>query len=355
MKSTIWPALGGVRFFLALVVAAAHLPYFLSVGQHTPYLVDILRRFSGLGAVFSFLLLSGFSIAASCERQPDQFYLRRFIRIVPQYVLIVLTSALLPLFFDDNIPSLVGTVSAPVYTQLVLNLCFAQGFLTSALPNNPVIWSLSIEVFFYALTPWFARRSDGQLQALIVLSACSYGLVGLFFPVTHALVLFGANVPLLGWIWLLGFWLYRNRSDHRAWLGAFILGLVIIPLDYTNMDGVWIHLTWVITLLAVRHGSAMLFGPAIRYCLEALGNVSYPLYLVHVPVYSALKASGFRASGWFILAAVIAGAASEYLFDGPVKRALRALFGRVSPARSTKRNISAGDGSAVYHNVSGDI
>jgi len=82
--------LGGLRFFLALIVAVSHLPYRGSAIE------IVLFRLCGMSAVISFLLLSGYSIAASYEKDRNGFYFRRALRILPLYVLTVVASTFVP-------------------------------------------------------------------------------------------------------------------------------------------------------------------------------------------------------------------------------------------------------------------
>ncbi len=66
----LWPMLGGVRFLLALIVAGDHLALFFPASE----LSYNLKSLSSLAAVLGFLVISGFSIAASYAKEPQGFY-----------------------------------------------------------------------------------------------------------------------------------------------------------------------------------------------------------------------------------------------------------------------------------------
>jgi peptidoglycan/LPS O-acetylase OafA/YrhL len=77
-----WDLLGLMRYLLASIVAISHLKWYLAGAQP----IYRVAEFSGLVAVLGFLLISGYSIAASYEREPQGYFFRRFLRIVPLYV-----------------------------------------------------------------------------------------------------------------------------------------------------------------------------------------------------------------------------------------------------------------------------
>jgi peptidoglycan/LPS O-acetylase OafA/YrhL len=108
--SLFWPILGAVRFFLALVVVGAHLVWF----DRSDEVGRQLGMFSGIVAVIGFLVLSGFSIAASLERERAGFYARRFRRIFPLYALAIASAWAVPAFFGGAVVTREGaTFSAP--------------------------------------------------------------------------------------------------------------------------------------------------------------------------------------------------------------------------------------------------
>jgi peptidoglycan/LPS O-acetylase OafA/YrhL len=182
-----WPVLGVIRFFLALVVAGAHLTAY--VGQ-TSQLVS-LQYFSGLAAVIGFLVISGYSIAASYSKRSDGFYARRIMRIFPLYAAMIVFIALLP--------KINHAFGATPWPQLLGNLFLLQGFVVAPISANPVVWSLSLEAFFYLLTPLIARLSQRTLLAVICTSALACALARLWHLPFYEGLLHGTNVLLLGW------------------------------------------------------------------------------------------------------------------------------------------------------------
>src|SRR5882724_3751350 len=190
----LWPVLGGLRFFLAFIVAGAHLTWFAAT-----FPVFLLERFSGLVAVFGFLVISGFSIAASYSKAPKGFYARRVLRIVPLYMLLVIASALVPCLFGGSIDLPKSTLTPPSATILIGNLLFMQGFLVEKVSTNPIVWTLSVEVLFYVLTPWVSRLSQLALLVIVCVLAAVYAGFHFFSSTYYSVLLWGGAVPLLGW------------------------------------------------------------------------------------------------------------------------------------------------------------
>ena len=320
VNSALWPTLGFVRFLLALIVAGGHLAWFTEKGD----LVAELKQFSPLVAVMSFLFLSGYSIAASYERDNAQFYFRRALRILPLYVPVVVASACLPIFYPGGVLGL----EAPSYYQTVLNLCFAQGFIFPSIDSNPVVWTLSLEVFFYLVAPLLARASNRTLLVLSCVSALAYINVGSFMFVHHPSAMWGLNALLLGWAWILGFWVYRARGNSASI--ALAIGFVAVSLQHTGIQKWWIF-TWALPFAALIFSERITLRPAARKSFLFLGDVSYPLYLVHFPLYALLGALDFpKVGALFIMCALLAATILDLAYDKPAKRLILALAARRS-------------------------
>ncbi len=78
-----WAVLAALRLFLSMIVVLGHFSIFI---KSDPYNIFGNGYFVAVSAVFGFFLISGFSIAASLDREPHSFYGRRFLRIWPLYL-----------------------------------------------------------------------------------------------------------------------------------------------------------------------------------------------------------------------------------------------------------------------------
>ena len=147
VRTMTWPILGAVHFFLALVVAAAHLPLYAASNSK----VLVLQYFSGLAAVLGFLVISGYSIAASFAKQRDGLYVRRALRILPLYTVMIVLIALLP---DIN-----KAFGPPNRGQLLGNLFLLQGIFLFCNPVNSTSLSTHLDDYYVYLGCSMWRRS----------------------------------------------------------------------------------------------------------------------------------------------------------------------------------------------------
>jgi peptidoglycan/LPS O-acetylase OafA/YrhL len=133
-------------------------------------------------AVAGFFVISGYVIIASYEKLPviRSFYAKRFFRMYPLYALVIIlqTIAMSLFFIDDLGAQTYSIVRYFVVNMLMLN--FLQYDIGGLLANshnpgiNPSLWTLKIEVMFYAVVPllcWsFRRFKHWALLGLFLLS-----------------------------------------------------------------------------------------------------------------------------------------------------------------------------------------
>ena len=317
----LWPTLGAVRFFLALIVAASHFWLYFPVFSN----LLVLRYLCAPIAVFGFLFVSGYSIAASLAKQRRGFYWRRALRIVPLYWILIPLSSYLPFFFGGDILLLNGSkIIVPPIRELLGNLFFLQGFAVGSIPANGVVWSLSIEIFFYAIAPFIVRVSQATLGLLVTALAVGFVLSASLHLPYYSEILHGGSVLLLGWCWLLGFWVYRAESCSQV-LVAQCFGSVIIALNGTYVTHLW-PVTWTIAVAGIEAGKQL---PDLRYVagfFSWLGDISYPFYIAHEPVFFLLYGMHCPLSpSLYFLVAILVSAVLDRFVDRPIKRRLVAF------------------------------
>src|SRR5262249_27150790 len=132
--------LTSLRAFAALFV------FFFHTDQRMPFTKPVAQY--GFTGVAFFFVLSGFVLAWSFEtrRSKKTFYLRRFARIYPSYLVMLIVAALVPI-----------ATSAVTVHAAVPDVLLVQSWLPDKLNPytlNGVSWSLSCEVVFYAALPF---------------------------------------------------------------------------------------------------------------------------------------------------------------------------------------------------------
>ena len=128
------------RFFAALLVSTSH--FFLYQSESS------VAEYTSILGVELFFVLSGFVLApqliklrASSVDNTKVFLIRRWMRTIPAYV-VALTCAAIMFGYGDA-------------TNLVRFLTYTQNIVSDSPSLNffPVAWSLSVEEWFYILTP----------------------------------------------------------------------------------------------------------------------------------------------------------------------------------------------------------
>jgi peptidoglycan/LPS O-acetylase OafA/YrhL len=256
-------------------------------------------------AVDFFFLLSGFVIAHSyeeklCSGMPlKSFFLRRFVRLYPM----ILAGIALGLLYQIGKASLglKGSYSLFKYFEFAgLNLLMLPTFHVGTVddflyPLDIVLWSLLFEIcanVFYALTVRFSNR----LYLIVV--CCSFVTLGVWGWGGHSLNAgstgydFWMGFARVGFSYFLGVLIFRIRATrtiaakfavHPAALCAILIAFLFLPKSVGNpllplilMTAVFPVIIW----LGANHEAP---GFLSRIS-QILGDLSYPVYVLHVPV-----------------------------------------------------------------------
>jgi peptidoglycan/LPS O-acetylase OafA/YrhL len=311
--------MGVFRMLLALCVLFSH-----SVPSGS------LNHLAGGFAVEAFFVISGFYMAlVLSERYTKErlgrpwlarFYLSRYLRLYPAYLLSALALLLLDLVASLLFHRSVGHLAAwrqmlalpPTPGNLLLILWAAVSNLTIflmdlalviavrghqavftffrtdaeinvwALPFNNLAWSLGVELTFYALAPLLIRKSNRQLLLLALLAVLLkiYAIVRLDYDLPYRLF------PLVFIDFLLGVLAYRLRSvlihiggRHGAVIAYCLMLALTAALPRGLADWQYSFLAIGVTALVVP----VLFEATKNSLFDnRVGELSYPFYLFHV-------------------------------------------------------------------------
>ena len=308
-------ALTGARFFAALWVLVYHRAgAFLEGG---PRLIAELRA-SGYAAVSFFFVLSGFVLA---WRHADdlpldrrRFRASRIARIAPLYVLAwALTT---PFVFARAHHSLALTAAAGGVHLVALQSWIPGG----ALSWNVPAWSVSCEVFFYALFPtllealrrrrWSSRSLHAAI-AIVLLAGVALPRLLVFAFLSRGswsapwmdLVLYSplARLPefVLGILLAERFLLEKRAAsetdDGGAMTFAALALLAALFASSSDLEGAMplLHTAlaaplFALLVLGLARGGGILGRALAQPTLVTLGAGSYALYILQQPILDAL-------------------------------------------------------------------
>lgn len=357
------------RGWAAAYVAAFHLSLtWPQGGGATKWFVEGLLRYGWTG-VDLFFVLSGFVLAAPFLRPGSKaprygpFLLRRWLRIAPPYYAAILFALLL-----------VGGWSslAEPARSLPQLLLFAQNLTPDTLAHvNPVFWTLAIEFQFYLLLPLLVRGFQGRSWTLLL------GAMALASLAWRYTTFYGADgqwapwpglqlVPFLAHFGLgMGaarLWNTRPALPHAAawsWL-ALLLGFALPLALFVPMGDVAQSTDALLPYVVVRPWLAL--GFAAFVLLRAmhstsrpvpprglpgnfLGDISYSLYLVHLPILLLLRdarpAWPGLSLGWSSVLALGLVFAAAVAFHFAVERpsVLASRHARLRTARAGHRMV----------------
>lgn len=157
--STILPELEGLRAVAALGIVVTHVSFQTGMGS------ALFARFDYFVAVF--FALSAFLLARGGTQRLSTYFLNRFARIAPAYLVCVCAiMAALPSLADLNL------------RQALANLFLVQIYVPDGLiPGLTQMWSLCIEVAFYIVLPAYlvlGQRGRGVVLAAAVLAGLAW-------------------------------------------------------------------------------------------------------------------------------------------------------------------------------------
>ncbi len=263
-----------LRAYAAISVVLLHLSYPLLFGVPV-----------GNFGVDIFFVISGFIMARICDNNPDQFLLRRVIRIVPIYwalTIILFLAAIVS-------PHLLSSTHANG-KELLKSLFFipyqrADGFFAPVLVRG---WTLNYEFYFYALIAVgliFSKRYATTIAStlLIATKLC----IGYFH--WDALSFYSRDIVLE---FVFGVLIYEivirmeRDSLRKISLGGLAFASVIALAVFERRFSINFERAWILGIpAAILVGSFVLLESKLtglwKRTLILFGDASYMIYLTH--------------------------------------------------------------------------
>ena len=338
-----------IRFFASIVIVYYHF------GQNIyPFDVSmLLNHFVKHGYVWVsyFFVLSGFVLTVGyCNKpiDPPQFWISRFARIYPLHLIVILYYVV-KYSFKENL------LSSEIVLSVVLNLLLFQSWVPSfALSLNYPGWFLSVLCFFYLIFPYLYPKIKGftfnqliftvfsfwfmSLVVLIILSKLAiYGgfpsNIILYNPLMHLnsfMVGIGGGLIFMG----------SSQKYEHSWIPfvMILLSLLLIviiiysPLIQYARSGL-LSPIFIFLIIGLSRDTSFLSRLLSSKLLVFLGEISFALYIFHVPVYevtaSLMKRLDVQKPAYcfysFMLILIVSSACIHTFIEKPVRRFIISL------------------------------
>jgi peptidoglycan/LPS O-acetylase OafA/YrhL len=386
------PPLTGLRFFAAFFILAGHAaPVMLKLTPSPQLVFNVTNCFLEVGMQL-FFVLSGFVIHynyADVGRLPHarniaKFYIARFARIYPLYLLFLTIQLVL---HGGNLRALIfylGLTQSWVY--MIIKGVPLIGHLSSS-----ITWSISTEWFFYCLYPifaWLLAMTRHRLTAALMLTALALlGLVQAVFIYLHgqevnafAQAVWGAPAvdSFHGWllayspvgrlppfligiatahIFMTGYGRQVDESERRRGIVVLTLALTCaiamcgvqsVGNPYVNSVALFVYPLSIAVIIFCCARYRSLFSLALSVpLLIACGDASYSIYLFHLLVLGVTGVRDVLPWTWYdvlyvgvrfaaaALITIVISIVMYRVYEAPARSATRALLGRfIGPGAS---------------------
>jgi peptidoglycan/LPS O-acetylase OafA/YrhL len=359
-----YPILDGLRGVAAVIVVTFHLAEPLGTSH-----LDILVN-HGYLAVDFFFLLSGFVIGYAYDDRWNKMtigsFLKRRIERLQPMVILGMTLGAIGFYFTDstiwpdihNVPLWKMLVVMLIgYTILPIPLSMDIRGWQEMHPLNSVGWSLFFEYIANILYAIGIRKfSNKALGILVLIAAAALAHLAITSPngdlsggwtlnnehmrigITRTIYPFFAGLLLSR--------IAKPKRIKNAFLWCSLLVAIILYMpriggaDHLWMNGIYesVCIIFIFPLIVYMGASGVIHSTRERNICKFLGDISYPLYLVHYPIVYFYVAwindnkGTSLAQAWpyallILTGSIILAYASLKWYDEPVRKWLRKKWG----------------------------
>ncbi|MEL7445540.1 MAG: acyltransferase [Pseudomonadota bacterium] len=335
-----------LRGLAAATVALAHIAWAFAdnIGGGFGFQLDTSQ--ASQAAVMLFFVISGFIIVISSRGLfgradgPKVFWTRRVVRVLPPYwIATALLLAVLTMLWSRQVD----------VTELAMSIALIPYFSDPenlrAMPFLWVGWTLFYEMVFYALFGLLIARSRRAAIGGAVVGLLALSVTGLLVAPENAIFWTATRPVLLLFIVGIALAIMRERGwlapVWLRWAGllASLVVFLLVPKPTNETAMGFDYLLWC-GVPAILFAFSIIAGPIRLPTPQALnraGDMSYALYLLHVPIAWAWlwfypKLPFFKPGPWdFFFTASLVAFGLSWLFykhvEEPMTRWLNARSG----------------------------
>jgi len=292
--------------------------FFVLLGLTSSEFFPYVQTFGSLGVPL-FFIISGYLIYRSIERNISSkgtpkgllnYFFHRLFRILPAYYFNLLVVVLMAaLYINNNY-----YYSDTFFEQFFLNFTLTSYFInkTAGLGINGTYWTLSIEMLWYIVAPFFLIYFQRtrillfiMLLSILYIWGLAYGDLGIYLHLDSnyrsLLPYYLSQLPAQINYFIAGILIYKYRLviSLPKTRYHYLLVVVILSFFVGTMGYYKIHLSPIPSHLSILMVTTLLFvllytikvKKAIFFLLEWIGKISYSLYLWHTPILFAMDRS----------------------------------------------------------------
>jgi peptidoglycan/LPS O-acetylase OafA/YrhL len=327
-----------LRGFAALAVCLFH---FTDKADYLPATNVFKQLFStGHFGVEIFFIISGLVIPYSMYKGGYSlakiwiFLKKRFVRIEPPYLLCVCLALLLN-FLTTKSPFYTGKAFSIDYQQLFYHLGYLNAFMGKDWLNQ-VFWTLAVEFQYYLLIALLFPLVNHKKSVVWMLALICFNALSFSFDRNY---LFNFSI-----FFTTGIVFFRFFTNKIHWIDGVICSVAILAFlvfRYSYQEIVVVLLTSIVILLPLR--------PTVFS--EFFGNISYSLYLLHLPIGLRIINLTQRFTTTellrevMVLAALIISVGVAYLYYKSVEKPFKMLSAQI---RYKERQVAANEVAAGY-------
>jgi peptidoglycan/LPS O-acetylase OafA/YrhL len=257
----------------------------------------------GTYAVFGFYVLSGFLMTAIMHETygysfsgKKRYLINRFLRIYPTYWFAILLSLTLLFLYGSDITDFKSSIYIPKSSKEWIQNVFILLSHNSAPRLSPATWALTVEIFFYVAICFGISKTKQRTLFWLVLSLIYTICLLLAKPQDSAARYFPIQAASLPFS--IGSIVYHNKENFIAYLEKWCLHRPLILFFFVCLNfctafavesklgisliytvGSYINLVLMTLCIVSLIETRLPLG--IKKIDKRIGNISYPVYLLH--------------------------------------------------------------------------
>jgi peptidoglycan/LPS O-acetylase OafA/YrhL len=289
---------------------------------------------SAFPGVPAFFFVSGLLIYASYKSSPSSYWANRFLRLFPG-LFAVTAGGVVVVLIAKGAGDLLA--SPGIYaTWFVAQVTLGQAFNPAHFRNvgvgvvNGALWTITVEILFYLIVPVLVRLERRIPHVTIAAGAASFAFYAVGPGLLSGQILHGKQLidyffltPVYwGWVFVLGIETNRHwtrLARYLPWLWATAVPLAALHLTGSgplfNGTGQQVGLAFMLCYAAF----ILFLGFATPYVPMRV-DVSYGVYIWHMPIINLLLVLGIGSAPIAIMLVAAMALLSWHLIERPALR-----------------------------------